>query len=348
MSGDATEAPTPQRLRELRRRGEVPVSAELARAAAALGAAAAIAGTGPAAVAGMVVLARRCFAAGELAPLRGLALAGEVLVRAAAPVLFVAAASAVVAGAAYTGALFAPKRLLPDGARMQLGAAWKARLRPETWATGARALALGAAGAAVGALAVTHAMAQAATAAQAGGVEAVTAAASEPLMLAVTAWLGLAALGGLLDGLWQRASFERQHRMTKQQVRDEYKQSEGDPSHKARRQAAHRELLASDLRRGVAESAVVVRNPTHVAVGLRWDPDTDEAPIVAVRGRGADAKAILREARRRRVPEIIDVRTARAAADLDPGEVIPAELYEPVAIIFRWLRDHGDEDVTSP
>ena len=90
--------------------------------------------------------------------------------------------------------------------------------------------------------------------------------------------------------------------MTREEVKREYKESEGDPHHKAQRKALHRQLAQGGPARGVQKATAVVVNPTHIAVALRYDTEECEAPYLVAKGREADALALRREARTARNP----------------------------------------------
>ena len=341
MSTAKTEPPTPQRIRKLRRKGDVPISRKLNQTGALIGAL-----FGLAAVA---VSHARTLAAfttemmiHEVAPLEALAAGLTVFVSAALPVAGAAAVGAVALGGIQTGMVFAPKRLAPDGKRFSLGQTWKTQFRADALVNGAIALVavtLCAAAATLGVnRLVAHAPDLAEQAATDGGL-AVAGTVADTLAMVGGVWLLVAVVVAGIDLQWQRHSFLRRNRMSLQEIRDEYKQSEGDPEHKARRERAHRDLLQGDLRAGVKRADVVVVNPVRIAVGLRYRPEELDAPVVTVVGRGDRAKAIKREARRRRVPEYMDRPAARAVVDLDVGDAVPEELFEPIAVIFRWLAE---------
>jgi flagellar biosynthesis protein FlhB len=119
--------------------------------------------------------------------------------------------------------------------------------------------------------------------------------------------------------------------MTKQEVKDEHKQAEGDPHVKGQRRARQLAMSRNRMMAEVGEADVVLVNPTHVAVALRYDP-AKGAPRVVAKGAGAMAARIREEADRHRVPMVADVplaRTLHGACEL--GQEIPAELYAAVA-----------------
>ena len=341
MSGEKTEEPTPRKLRKLRRKGEIPVSRELNRAGALLGAVAGLAATAKLSTATLAAYFRWVTEAGPDSVLRGFAMSSKVLIGAALPVVGGAAIGAIIAGALQTGLLLAPQRVMPDMKRFTPGQVWTQRFRKDALINGVFAACVAIAGVAAAWLGFSRLEDSAISAigvAQNSGLPAAIAVATQPLVIVGAAWLGIAAFAAIADTAWQRNAFISRHRMSRQEVIDEYKQSEGDPEHKARREQAHRDILATSVPLGVAESDVIIRNPTHIAVGLRYDPDTDEAPFITIAGRGALAEAIIREGKHRRKVEVVDVPTARVLVDIPIGDPIPHELFEPVAVIFRWLQ----------
>jgi flagellar biosynthesis protein FlhB len=125
-------------------------------------------------------------------------------------------------------------------------------------------------------------------------------------------------------------------RMSKDEVKREYKESEGDPQLKAARERAHHEMLASATVANVKNATVVVINPTHIACALRYDEEEgDDAPLVVAVGEGDLARQIVEAAHAYGVPVLRDVPLARALVELVPGDRIPEELYEAVAEILR-------------
>lgn len=343
MSGEKTEDPTPERLRKLREKGEAPHSREVTKTAALVAAILAIVATGRASTAALAALAHRCWAL-ETDPGTALVTALELIARAAGAPAGAAAIAAIAAGITQTGALFAPKRIAPDPSRMRPGQVWKGRLRAETLVNAGLALTAAVVTGTASALGVRRLVDVAPAIARAGAdgrIGAGLAAVADILVVIVAVWIGAACAAAIVDAVWQRTAFLRQHRMSRQEIVDEYKQLEGDPAHRARRERAHREILATPIREGVARADVLVVNPTHIAVGLRYRPEEAGAPTVTIAGRGVDAKAIRREANRQRVPLIEDRPVARATVDLEIGAEIPDSTYEAVAIVFRWLEQQS-------
>jgi flagellar biosynthetic protein FlhB len=123
-------------------------------------------------------------------------------------------------------------------------------------------------------------------------------------------------------------------KMTKQEVKDEHRLSEGDPHVKAVIRGKQMQLSRNRMMAEVATATAVIVNPTHVAVALRYEPG-GPAPIVVAKGRGAVALRIREEAERHGVPIMRDIPLARALhAACDLGQEIPVELYQAVAKVL--------------
>ncbi len=127
-------------------------------------------------------------------------------------------------------------------------------------------------------------------------------------------------------------------RMSKQEVKDEHKQTEGSPELKAAVRRRQHEVLRASARAAVAEATVVLTNPTHFAVALRYKPELDGAPIVVARGRGATAEAIRALARENEVPILSYPQLARAVYfTTRTGHVIREDLYLAVATVLAFV-----------
>jgi len=142
---------------------------------------------------------------------------------------------------------------------------------------------------------------------------------------------------GLADYVLVRRRHVGRLRMTREEVKREYKESEGDPSHRAERQRLHRELMEQRMVAEVRKADFVVVNPDHIAVALRYDRDGEAAPIVVARGERLVAERIKEVAREAGVPIFRDVTLARSLRELAEGAEIPAALYEAVAEILRTV-----------
>lgn len=148
------------------------------------------------------------------------------------------------------------------------------------------------------------------------------------------AFVALAAL----DIFYQWWDYERQIRMSKQEIKEEYKQTEGDPQIKGKIKEMQRKRAQSRMMQQVPQADVVIRNPTHFAVALRYHPDEDAAPIVLAKGMDELALRIVKVAEENKVAVIENVPLARALyADAELDREIPPELYNPVAEVLVYI-----------
>jgi flagellar biosynthetic protein FlhB len=155
------------------------------------------------------------------------------------------------------------------------------------------------------------------------------------LMLAA-AWLlfGWSAIDYMVE--WQ--SRESRLRMSRQDLRDEYKETEGSPQIRSRIRGLQRQMRRRRVKADVSRAAVVLTNPTHYAVALGFDFVTMEAPKVLAKGRNLLAEEIKAEARRAGVPIVENPPLARSLyRTVEVGQAIPVELYAAVAAILAYL-----------
>lgn len=155
------------------------------------------------------------------------------------------------------------------------------------------------------------------------------------LVLRLALYLTVAvALVAIMDYLYQRRRFEISLRMTKEEVKREMKQEDGDPQVKARFRQIGRDRLRRKMLREVPKATVVVTNPTHYAVALRYDPERDAAPVVVAKGAGVFAKRIASLARESGVPVLERPPLARTLYAIREGQAIPGVLFRAVAEIL--------------
>jgi len=153
---------------------------------------------------------------------------------------------------------------------------------------------------------------------------------------------GVFAALAAVDFLFQRWDFNENLKMTKQEVKEEFKQTEGDPQVKARLRQLQRQMAQHRMMAQVPEATVVVTNPVHLAVALRYQPEADKAPKVVAKGAGAVAERIKILAKQHRVPVLENKPLARMlfqTVELD--EEIPAELYQAVAEVLAFVYSLG-------
>lgn len=151
------------------------------------------------------------------------------------------------------------------------------------------------------------------------------------------AWKGLVVV--LFVGAADYALARRRHikdlMMSRDEIKREHKDAEGDPRHKGQRRAQHRALAQGGPARGVQKATAIVVNPTHIAVAIRYEPSECEAPYIVAKGREEDAFAIRREAKALGIPVVKDIPFARTLIHYDVGEEIPEELYRAAAVVLK-------------
>jgi flagellar biosynthesis protein FlhB len=325
-----TEPPSQRKLRKARERGEVAYSRDLTSAAAMLGALAGMAGWLPGAFGSWMDWLRGCLAGEVVRPLDG---GFRLLLSGVASIGGCAAAAALLAGLLQTRFRFG-WRMRWDAIRPLRGVARllsRERVADLLLSVAKIAMVL-AAGAA---LIVPAALG---LCAKAGGDMPNPDAALSSWALVLAPLAGLSMAFALFDLYWQRRRFLRRMRMTRQEVRQEHREEEGDPHLRSERRRRHQALLSGGLE-SLKRAAVVVANPTHLAVALRYRPEEDDAPVVACSGRDGAALRIRREAARLHVPVVENVPLARSLIRVAPGEEIPEALYPAVAEVLRSLEE---------
>ena len=140
---------------------------------------------------------------------------------------------------------------------------------------------------------------------------------------------------GLADYVYQKWKFTDDMKMTKQEVKDEYKNTEGDPQIKGKQRQRMMESSQRRMMKNVPQADVVITNPTHIAVAILYDNTKDEAPRVVAKGEDYLAQRIKETAKEANIPIVEDKPLARALyATVDVDETIPPELYQAVAEIL--------------
>jgi len=142
----------------------------------------------------------------------------------------------------------------------------------------------------------------------------------------------------VFDWVWGRYQWLKHNKMTKQEVKDERKSLEGDEETRRRIQAKGLQRIAQRIRQSVPKADVVVTNPTHVAVALRYDRSKMDAPMVVAKGRGFLAERIKEIARAAGVPVLERKTLARALYEsVEVGAIIPRELFRAVAEVLAYV-----------
>ncbi len=331
-SDNRTERPTPRRVRKARREGRIARSREIGAFGSLASGLVAFYFVLPGAAQGVALHARRLLDGAGRADLTGV---GDgvtaMLTTGLAPLLLLAVVAGLAGGIAQAGFVWAPEAARPKLENLSLKRGLR-RFQPSVmfWELGRAALKLGLLAvlawfplrAFVDALAGTRGLAVslALTWGQVGG-----------LLVRATA---LAAVVAAADYSVARYRHQRELRMTRQEVRQDLRESEGDPLTRAQRRRRQQELSRNRMIADVGTADVVVTNPTHLAIALRYGAGLP-APEVVAKGAGKMAARIRAEAYRHGVPVLEDRPLARALyRRVKVGSFVPAALYEAVAVIL--------------
>jgi flagellar biosynthesis protein FlhB len=149
------------------------------------------------------------------------------------------------------------------------------------------------------------------------------------------------------DFFWQRHVYMKDMMMSKYDVKQEYKQSEGDPYQKAERKALAEELILHGSQQNVANADAVVVNPAHIAVAIKYDKEKGGAPRIVAKGMRKNAESIKEIARQAGVPILRNVPLAQALHKLDLEEEIPEELYEAVAEVLNFVYELKEREAKA-
>ena len=349
MSGsapeDRTQDATPKRLQKAREEGRIPVIRELVNLAGLGGVTLAIIYAAPATMRELGLRLSLFLSHADAPNLIGpeaFTRAGTALLRGIAPFVLAAMLAGALGVLAQTGFLLRPSALHPDMSRLDPAAGLK-RL-------------FGAEGAmeALKSTAKLLVMGWAVWLAVRGAIPVLTtlpfqdprlllSRAMAPVGQVLFAVLGVQAAVALLDVLWGRMRFARQMRMSRQDIIDEQRESDGDPKIKARirqlrTQRARRRMLAA-----VPKATVVIVNPTHYAVALAYDRAKNAAPRVVAKGVDSMAARIREVAMEHRVPLVANPPLARVLHLVELDAEIPAEHFKAVAeiIAYVWRLNRG-------
>ena len=340
---DRTEEPTEKRLREAREKGDVPRSRELANLAvlgmtalAMLGMASSIGRAAQGWLKGALsfepgLLGHPELLAGHFARL----LAGLMLP--VLPVLGVALLACLVSPAVMGGLRWANKSLQPDFKRLNPASGLKRIYGKEGFAELLRSLLRVVLVAGVGALVITGAMSKL-LAIPRMSLEGAIGTGLDVAAMTLVSIVGSLALLAAIDVPWQKFQHRSKLKMTKQEIRDELKQTEGNPELKARMRQVARQMSQRRMMEAVPTADVVVMNPTHYAVALKYDSGTMRAPRVVAKGVDEMALRIRELAASHRVAVVEAPPLARALyrqAQVD--QEIPVKLYAAVAQVLSYV-----------
>jgi flagellar biosynthesis protein FlhB len=142
----------------------------------------------------------------------------------------------------------------------------------------------------------------------------------------------------LLDFIYQRYEYEKQLKMTKQEIKEERKQMEGDPQIKSRVRSLQREMARRRMMQEVPKATVVVTNPTYIAIAIRYEPEEMPTPKIIAKGKRLLAQRIKQIAQAEGIPIVEDKPLARAMYDkVEPGDDLPLEFFTAIAEVLAYV-----------
>lgn len=339
---DKTEQPTPKRLREAREKGDICKSQEISTALTVLALVCYLVAMGESIYEKMLAMFDVTFDSVHLSFARG---AGQVLIVVADvfiwivfPVVFLVMGMALIGNLAQVGFLFSMKAAMPK----------LENLNPSKWfkkvfsIKNAVELLKNILKVAVISYAVYAVLSEYITVffkIQTGTVynlwEIIASAVKELLIFSSGAFCVIAAL----DYMFQKWQYSKQHMMSKDEVKREYKEMEGDPYIKSKRKQLHQELIAQNSMGSVRKAKVLVTNPTHYAVALDYEKDKTPLPVILAKGEGLLAQRMIKVAEEEGIPIMRNVPLARSLyAEGTENAYIPADLIKPVAEVLKWVQ----------
>ena len=338
-----TQEPTQKRLEDARRQGDVAKSPDLAPWAS-MSAAVAVLLIGGGVMANTMVRALLPFVAHPDAfdlEHGGAGMVARLAVGAAEPVLLTVMLSAAAAGAAGNfvqhGFIWAPEKAAPNPSKVSPLAGFKRLFGLDGLVHFFKSIVK------VVLIGIVCWMALKPRLAQMEGLSLMEPLAMAPFMMDVLkalliSVLGVLGVGAVADWIWQRQRFMQRMRMTREEVKDDLRQSEGDPHVKARQKQLRMQRARRRMMQDVQKATVVVANPTHFAVALRYDVKEAPAPVCVAKGVDSLALKIREVAEAYNVPVIEDPPLARALyAAVEIEQIIPQQHYEAVAKIIGFI-----------
>ncbi|MBJ6123574.1 EscU/YscU/HrcU family type III secretion system export apparatus switch protein [Sphingomonas mollis] len=340
--GEKTEAPTPKRRQKAEEDGNVLRSRDLATALVVLAGVAWVAFMGPSLLAACKEVMAASFQFGradveDFSPWRPLMEAGWRLAPAILSLLGISFAAALVSGAmlgsfGFNGSLIAPK-----GSRINPAAGLKRIFGSNGWIELGKSLLKMVLLGSIGTYMLMHATRATLGLSSSNLPQALRYVGDTFTGILIAMAVGLVVIAGI-DVPIQILQRLGKLRMSKQEIKDEHKESEGSPEAKGHIRARQRAILSGGARKAVAEAHVILTNPTHFAVALRYDRGRDQVPVVVAKGRGATALAIREIAGEVAVPVLEYPALARAVYYTSrEGQEVRDDLYLSIATVLAFV-----------
>lgn len=338
-----TEEPTPRKLQQAREKGDVAKTMDLGMLASLAGATGAVALLGGWLSQHLAGALLPFLARPHDMPLDGLGAVevARLAVMASAPVLAAVLGAAIIGGLAgnliQTGLMFTPEKLKPDLKKVSPLAGFKRIFGLDGFMQFIKSVVKVVLTGFIGWWVLKPVLPELANLA---GLEpaAMLPFSADVLRRLVFAVLALSLVIAGADWLWQHQRFMKRMRMTREELKEDFKQSEGDPHVRAKQKQIRQERARRRMMQAVPDATVVVMNPTHFAVALKYEQGETAAPMCVAKGVDSLALKIREIAEEAGVPVIEDPPLARALyAAVDIDEMIPPAHYEAVAKIIGFI-----------
>jgi type III secretion protein U len=339
-TGEKTEQPTEKRLRDARREGEVAKSHDLSHTVTTLVWALVLAGLSGFCAQRIGALVEHTWSGVDLAAPGAVSEIGWSAAKTAVLLSVIPLALVGLAGAlaefVQTGVIFAPKRIAPQMSRLNPAGGLKRVFSFDNVLEIVKSLVKTAVLGALILLLMRHCLPDILEV-PAAGITAYVGL-DRRLMLTLFAWVvALFAFISIFDRLLQRYRHRKRLRMTKEEVRRERKEQEGDPHTRGHRRRLHRRWATQDAREAARGATALVVNPTHIAIALLYEAERTPVPVITAKGEGNLARLMRIEAEHAGVPVIRNVPLARALNfNADEDDLIPEEYFEAVAEVIAW------------
>lgn len=340
--GDKTEAPTQKRRDDATKKGDTLKSRELGTALVTMAGVAWMIAFGPSLIAAAQAIMRASFTFGhadveDFAPFRALAEAGRQLALPLGTLFAITVTGAILSQAALGSLRFNAGLMAPKASRINPASGLARIFGPTGWIELGKSLLKIVLLGAIGWWALGKVAHQSMGLASSDLHTALNAVGGTFTAVLLAMAAGLVAIAGV-DVPIQAIRLLGKLRMTKQEVKDEHKQSEGNPEAKGHMRAKARELAQGGNRKKLGEAHVVLTNPTHFAVALRYDRGRDQVPVVVAKGRGATALAIRELAAEFALPVLEYPQLARAVYYTSrEGQEVRDDLYMAIATVLAFV-----------
>jgi type III secretion protein U len=339
-SGEKTEKPTPKRLRDARRDGDVAKSRDLSQTATTLVwllILAGLAGLFADRLGGLLDYAWTHVDLDSPDALRDVgAAATKTLVFLTVLPLGIAGLCGVLVEFLQVGAIFAPKRITPDASRLSPANGLERVFSLDNLFEIAKSIFKTLLLATLVYLLVRHYLPDILEL-PAAGLSAYVGLDRRLMMVLCGCIVALFAFVSIADRLYQNYAHRKRLRMSKYEVKREHKQEDGDPLLRGHRRRLHRQWGAQDARQAARQATALVVNPTHIAIAILYEPETTPVPLITAKGEGNLALLMRREAEDAGVPVIRDVPLARALNyHGDEDDFIPEQFFDAVAAVIAW------------